>query len=111
MLQKVRSSLITEISLALESHFGSGADVPADIAACIAAGEKVIADRERELRMADMAGWRAVEKFTSDPLCTNESEEKRWRKAKKEAKEEEAREKARGAVKWEARYHPRSYVG
>ena len=87
---------MVDLSKALEATFGSGVDVPADITACITAGEKVIAVRERDLRMADSASWLAVEKFSSDPLCANESEEKRWRKAQKEAKEEVARKKAWG---------------
>ena len=103
----MRGSLITDLSKALESSFGSGADVPVDIAACISAGEKMIATRERDLRMADVAGWRAVEKFTSDPLCANKSEEKRWRKAKKEAEEELAREKVRGPAWRDARSYAR----
>ena len=111
VLQKVKGSLITDISLALNTHFGSRANVPADIVACITAGEKVVADREKELRMADVAGWRAVKKFVADPLCDNESMEKKWRKAKKEAKEEEAREKTKVAAKWGRRYYPRSYAG
>ena len=46
--------------------------------------------------MADVAGWKAVEKFVSDPLCDGETMERRWRKAKKEAKEEEVTEKGKG---------------
>ena len=71
----------------------------------------MIATRERDLRMADVAGWCAVEKFTSDPLCANESEEKRWRKAKKEAEEELAREKVRGPAWRDARSYARGYAG
>ena len=74
VLQQIRGSLIVDLSKALEVHFGSGADVPADISACVAAGEKVIMAREHDLRMADVAGWLAVEKFSLDPLCASESE-------------------------------------
>ena len=73
VLQRVRASLITDLSKAQESAFGSGVDVPADITACSRAGEKVIAVRERDLRMADVSSWLAIEKFSSDPLCANES--------------------------------------
>ena len=50
--------------------------------------------------MADVVGWRAVDKFVSDPLCHGETMEKKWRKAKKEAKEEEAAE-SRGEYSYE----------
>ena len=102
VLQWIRGSLIIDLSKALEATFGSRVDVPADITACITAGEKVIAMRERHLRMADMFSWLAVEKFSSDPLCANESEEKRWRKAKKEAEGELARKKTVG-TSWRTR--------
>ena len=46
--------------------------------------------------MADVAGWTAVDKFVSDPLCDGETMEKKLRKAKKESKEEEAAERIRG---------------
>ena len=96
VLQKIKGVFSLDLAKALEVTFGSGADVPSDISAVVAAGEKLIAARERDLRMADAASWLAVEKFTSDPLCANESEEKRWRKAKKEA--EEMMEKRRVAA-------------
>ena len=111
MLKKVKSSLVTDLALALDTHFGSRADVPADIVACLSVGEKVLEDRERELCMADVAGWRTVDNFVADPLCDGETMEKKWRKAKKEAKEEEAAERTKAAGKWGGRYTPRSYVG
>ena len=111
MLKKVKSSLVTDLALALDTHFGSRVDVPADLLAILSAGEKVLEDRERELRMADVAGWRAVDKFVADPLCDGETMEKKWRKAKKEAKEEEAAERTKVGGKWGSRYTPRSRVG
>ena len=111
VLKNVKSSLVTDITLALDTHFGSRVDVPADLLAILSAGEKVLEDRERELRMADVAGWRAVDKFVADPLCDGETMEKKWRKAKKEAKEEEAAERTKVGGKWGSRYTPRSRVG
>ena len=111
VLKKVKSTLVTDLALALDTHFGSRADVPADLLAILSAGEKVLEDRERELRMADVAGWRAVDKFVADPLCDRETMGKKWRKAKKEAKEEEAAERTKVGGKWGSRYTPRSRVG
>ena len=111
MLKKVKTVLVTDLALALDTHFGSRADVPADLLTILATGEKVLEERGRELRMADVAGWRAVDKFVSDPLCDGETMEKKWRKAKKEAKEEEAAERTRGVGKWGARYTLRGRVG
>ena len=106
VLKKVKSSLVTDITLALDTHFGSREDVPADLLAILSSGEKVLEDRERELSMADVAGWRAV-----DSLCDGETMEKKWRKMKKEAKEEEAAERTKVGGKWGSRYTPRSRVG
>ena len=41
------------------------------------------------LRLADKASWQAVDNYIKDPLCENDEDYKRWRKAIKEAKEEE----------------------
>ena len=75
--------------------------MPADISACIAAGEKVIGTREFDLRMADVCSWLAVEKFSSDPLYANELE-----KVKKEA-EEEIMKKRDSAAAWKGRVYSR----
>ena len=80
VLKKVKAVLVSDLSMALNTHFGSREDVPADLLTIITTGEKVLEDRSRELRMADVAGWKAVEKFVSDPLCDGETMERRWRK-------------------------------
>ena len=102
VLQRIRGVFIMDLAKVLEVVFGSGADGPLGISAVIAAGEKLIAARERDIRMAENAGWLAVEKFSSDPLCANESEEKRWRKANKEA-EEETVKKEEAVAAWRSR--------
>ena len=43
VLQRIRGVFIVDLAKALEAVFGSGADVPLDISAVVAAGEKLIA--------------------------------------------------------------------
>ena len=100
VLQKIRGVFVVNLAKALEATFGSRADIPLDILAVVAADEKSIATREPDPRMADSASWLAVEKFSSDPLCANESKEKRWRKAKKEADDETMKKKEAVAAWW-----------
>ena len=88
ILQKLRGTYVTDLTKVLERVFGSTEDIPVDINTVCAAGEKLVADREKHLRMADNSSWLAVDKYITDPLTENESDEKRWKKAKKEAEDE-----------------------
>ena len=40
------------------------------------------------LRMADKASWLAVDKYVTDPLCLDDEDDRKWKRAVREAKEE-----------------------
>ena len=40
------------------------------------------------LRMADKVLWLAVDKYVKDPLCENDKDDRKWKRAVREAKEE-----------------------
>ena len=44
--------------------------------------------RIKILRLANKASWMAVENYVTDPLCENDEDDRKWKKAVKEAKEE-----------------------
>ena len=77
-----------DLSDSLQKSFEDmGLVVPPSIKTVLEQGIKKLKERNRDLLRADDAGWHAVEQFHRDPLCDNETEEKRWKRAKKEAKE------------------------
>ena len=60
---------------------------PPPIKSLLEKGIEKLKSRNKDLLRADDAGWSAVEHFHRDPLCADETEEKRWKRAKAEAKE------------------------
>ena len=40
------------------------------------------------LRTADKASWLAVDKYVTDPLCLDDEDDRKWKRAVREAKEE-----------------------
>ena len=51
-------------------------------------GEREIDLRIKMLRHANKASWTAVDNRVTDPLCDNDEDYKRYKKAVREAKEE-----------------------
>ena len=75
-----------------KSYVDLGMTMPPSIKSLLEKGMAKMKERQKDLLRADDAGWSAVEHFHRDPLCADETEEKRWKRAKVEAKEK-AKEK------------------
>ena len=93
----VRGILVEDLAVELAKHFVDG-EIPVSVKAVIEKGEKAIDERTVDLRRADKVSWRAVELMKQDPLCNNESEDKRWRRACKEDEEERKKKRETGAA-------------
>lgn len=83
-----------ELAEALEKKFKDmDLACPPPIKSILEKGIEKLKSRNKDLLRADDAGWSAVEHFHRDPLCEDETEEKRWKRAKAEAKEKSKEKK------------------
>ena len=81
--------MVEDMRLILEDYFGDrNMEVPRNIEEAVKKGERKIEERIKMLRMADKASWLAVDKYVTDPLCLNDEDDRKWKKAVREAKEE-----------------------
>ena len=93
----VQGVLVEDLAVELGKHFVDG-EIPVSVKAVIEKGEKLIDERTVDLRRADKVSWRAVELMKQDPLCNNECEDKKWRRACKEEEEERKKKREAGAA-------------
>ena len=94
---KLRSIVVEDFRLVLENYFGEkNMEVPRCIEEAVKRGEKKIEERIKMLRLANKASWLDVDKYVTDPMCSTEEDDRKWKKAVREAKEE-AENKRKGS--------------
>ena len=81
--------------MVLDEYFGGKKNIPAKMEAVVRQGEEKIDERLQMLKMMDKVSWLAVDEYVADPLCKDEEDDKRWKKAVREAKED-AQSRRRG---------------
>ena len=85
---EVRQLVVDDYQMVLEDYFGGKKKIPAKMEAVVRRGEEKIDEMLKMLKMADKVSWLVVYEYVADPLCKNEEDDKRWKKAVREAKED-----------------------
>ena len=71
-----------EYVTALENCFRrNGGTIPPTIEEVVKKGEEKLDERIKMLKLADKGGWEAVGTYVTEPVCDNDEDDKKWKRA------------------------------
>ena len=86
---EVRGIMVEDLRVALEDWFGkNGGVIPLSIEDVVRKGEKKLEERIKMLRLADKGGWDAVDAYVMEPVCEDDEDDRKWKRAVRQVKED-----------------------
>ena len=86
---EVRGIMVDDLRVALEDWFGkNGGSIPSSIEDVVRKGEEKLDERIKMLKLADKGGWEAVDAYVTEPVCDNDEDDKKWKRAVRQVKED-----------------------
>ncbi len=71
-----------DLRVALEDWFGrNGGAIPSSIEDVVRKGEEKLDERIKMLKLADKGGWEAVDAYVTEPVCDDDEDDKKWKRA------------------------------
>ena len=62
--------------------------IPSSIEDVVRKGEEKLDERINMLRLADKGGWDVVDAYVTEPVCDNDEDDKKWKRAVRQVKED-----------------------
>ena len=86
---EVRGIIVDDLRVALEDWFGkNGGSIPSSIEDVVRKGEEKLDERIKMLKLADKGGWEAVDAYVTEPVCDDDEDDKKWKRAVRQVKED-----------------------
>ena len=66
----------------MEDWFGrNGGTIPVTIEDVVRKGEEKLDERIKMLKLADKGGWEVVDAYVTEPVCDDDEDDKKWKRA------------------------------
>ena len=86
---EVRGIMVNNLRVALEDWFRkNGGVIPSSIEDVVRKGEEKLDERIKMLKLADKGGWEVVDAYVMEPVCDDDEDDEKWKRAVRQVKED-----------------------